>query len=701
MILVTDIETDGLYRYKTKEAPSVIHCAVAIELETGKEHQFVGDYGGYIDLLERADHIVGHNFIAYDRKVISDLLGYKIPLKKIRDTYVLAMLYEPKRKDGHSLAAWGSYFGQEKPKHDDWTKFSHQMLHRCTEDTRINVRLYKKLQSEMQTLGFSDACVMVEMAMAEILRQQQENGCPLDTEFARKIYYECKDRADSLEEKISGVFPALPDSRKTNLFLFKPKFTQKGSLYSSNERKLREYKIDNDLWPSLTDEAFDEDEMYPAGSMTLFNWRDFDIDALDFVKQHLLRLGWEPLVYTDKGSPKVTEESLEHFDVPEAKLLKRYMLLRNRERVFLRWLEEVSDEGYVHSRMKSIGAWTHRSSHTNFMGNPPRIVTEKISDPEELRSNAEFITHYVEETPSGSEHFVPCTQDEAQRLLADKGKAEFLLKGWKGGYGYECRRVWTAPGDTVFVGADASGIQMRAFAHYIGDEEYAHQVVTGDIHSYNQELAGLRTRNISKTFIYAYLLGCGDHKAGVIYQMTPEEMSATIDEVMSSDHDSDRHYLNYGLDYLNIPKTPHNYALAYRGKKTKWRFEDAIPGLRAFKENAKKEIQRGPIWWTALDGRKIKIFSAHLKLAAALQSFEAAVMKRATLTFNTDLTRRGIWYKQCNYVHDEWLTLSKPGAAEDIGHTKVEAIKQAGLAYNSMVPLDGEFKIGKDWFSVH
>ena len=41
-------------------------------------------------------------------------------------------------------------------------------------------------------------------------------------------------------------------------------------------------------------------------------------------------------------------------------------------------------------------------------------------------------------------------------------------------------------------------------------------ILEGDIHSYNQQSAGLPTRDNAKTFIYGTLYGAGDEKVGQI-----------------------------------------------------------------------------------------------------------------------------------------------------------------------------------------
>jgi DNA polymerase-1 len=50
----------------------------------------------------------------------------------------------------------------------------------------------------------------------------------------------------------------------------------------------------------------------------------------------------------------------------------------------------------------------------------------------------------------------------------------------------------------------------------MNDEEYTNEILNGDIHTANQKLAGLESRNQAKTFIYALLYGAGDEKLGSV-----------------------------------------------------------------------------------------------------------------------------------------------------------------------------------------
>ena len=70
-------------------------------------------------------------------------------------------------------------------------------------------------------------------------------------------------------------------------------------------------------------------------------------------------------------------------------------------------------------------------------------------------------------------------------------------------YGQECRELFSAPDGWYEVGVDACGLELRCLAHYLYPYDkgaYAHTILNGDIHTLNQQAAGLPTRNSAKTF---------------------------------------------------------------------------------------------------------------------------------------------------------------------------------------------------------
>ena len=148
MRLVFDIEADGFYHEATQ-----IWCIVAKDIDTGRVYEFDDmqsnrrkSFG--VQLLEEADELIGHNIIDYDLRLIKKLYPKFCPSGKILDTMILSQLLYPERKGGHSLEAFGEKYGILKPVHEDWSRYTPEMLHRCKEDVKINIRVYEELISE-------------------------------------------------------------------------------------------------------------------------------------------------------------------------------------------------------------------------------------------------------------------------------------------------------------------------------------------------------------------------------------------------------------------------------------------------------------------------------------------------------------------------------------------------------------------------
>ena len=157
MRLVFDLEANGLYDDKINKdgtidkAADTIWCIVTKDIDTGYLSKYTSEGNAIdrgIELLEQANEIIGHNIIDYDLRLIKKLYPAFCPVGKVLDTLILSQLLNPDRKGGHSLAQYGDELGIKKPEHEDWSKFSPEMLHRCTEDVHINHKVYDKLMKE-------------------------------------------------------------------------------------------------------------------------------------------------------------------------------------------------------------------------------------------------------------------------------------------------------------------------------------------------------------------------------------------------------------------------------------------------------------------------------------------------------------------------------------------------------------------------
>lgn len=225
-------------------------------------------------------------------------------------------------------------------------------------------------------------------------------------------------------------------------------------------------------------------------------------------------------------------------------------------------------------------------------------------------------------------------------------------------YGGLCRSMWTVDAGKKLVGIDASGLELRMLAHYMDDATYTQEVLSGDIHTANQKAAGLAERHQAKTFVYAFLYGAGAAKIGSIVGGGAREGQKLIDKFLSN-----------------------------------------TPALKRLRESVERDSLKGVL--TGLDGRKLRVRSAHSALNTLLQGTGAIVMKQALVIFDRDLKRMGIPAQFVANVHDEWQLESEEWFADCVGFTGVQAISEAGVYFDMKCPLTGEFKVGLNWADTH
>lgn len=141
--LIFDIESDGLIENATK-----IHCLCWHDIDS-KESGKITTYDGMMDLLYcNLDlTLIGHNIIRYDIPMLEKFLGADLSNVRQVDTLALSWYLYPKRLI-HGLEGWGKDFGIEKPPIEIWIddgtpEFTDKMLHRCSEDVKINTKLFE------------------------------------------------------------------------------------------------------------------------------------------------------------------------------------------------------------------------------------------------------------------------------------------------------------------------------------------------------------------------------------------------------------------------------------------------------------------------------------------------------------------------------------------------------------------------------
>lgn len=331
------------------------------------------------------------------------------------------------------------------------------------------------------------------------------------------------------------------------------------------------------------------------------------------------KYSWVPSSFTPTGEPALDEETLAALPYPEAQKLSQYRELNKIIAMLAEgkagWLKLVKPDGRIYGRVTTNGTVTGRCSHSRpNLGQVPR----------------------------------------------------------RGDLGASCRELFEAPPGYVLVGADASGLELRVFGHFLARYDggkYAREVVSGDIHTANQKSVGLATRDDAKTWIYQWLYGGGPVLLGTF--LCPDGTDAQKRKA---------------------------------GLQMSRRFLTKNPAIKKLKEQLKATLE-SRTWLKGIDGRRLHVRSKHSALNLLFQSAGAIMVKYATVLWHEKLEARGCVhgkdYSQVAHVHDEVQAIARPEIAEDVGKLFVEAIHEAGVHFGFRVEMGGEYKIGSNWRQTH
>ena len=329
---------------------------------------------------------------------------------------------------------------------------------------------------------------------------------------------------------------------------------------------------------------------------------EFNLGSRKQIGEYLIDFGWQPERFTPTGQPIVDEGTLKKIThIKEAKLIADFLLYQKRIAQVSSWIDELKEDR-VHGRVIPNGTITGRMTHRS----PNLAQVPNLGSP----------------------------------------------------YGKECRACWTVPEGYKLVGIDASGLELRMLAHYMNDIDYIEEVVNGDIHSTNQELAGLQTRDQAKTFIYALVYGAGDAKIGKI--------------------------INGDIK---------------KGKALKERFFRNLPALKKLRDRVQQASNRG--FLKGIDGRKIYVRSPHASLNTLLQGGGAIVMKQAMINLYELIKLNTFDAKFVANIHDEWQLQVKESQSDSVGRLGVECIEKVTDQFKMRCNLTGQYKIGGNWSETH
>ncbi len=562
--------------------PDKIFLIVCKDTESKQLFTFTDDkFDEFKTLVSSYDEFVGHNIIGFDAPVIHKVLAIDLHQEgKVIDTLILSRLFNPVREGGHSLKSWGETLRFDKLDFKDFSTYSDEMLTYCIRDVEVTEKVLTYLIRRYP--DFSKDAIRLEHDVSRIITQQERNGFLFDLGNAHLLLGQLREKINEIEIKVKERFVPLP----TFVRQVKPRYRKDGTLSTVG--------LKNSLgqgWENTT------------GEFSLIEMKEFNLGSRQQIGRYLQYFGWKPTKFTDKGHIIVDEKVLEGIkDIPEAELIRDFLLLQKRIAQVSSWVDAVSEDGRVHGRVITNGAITGRMSHQS----PNMAQVPAVYSP----------------------------------------------------YGKECRGLWVVPSGYKLVGVDASGLELRILSHYMNDKEYIDAIINGDIHSTNQNLAGLGTRDQAKTFIYAFIYGAGDEKLGTIVGGNRSD-----------------------------------------GKKIKDRFLRGTPALASFRQRVGKATGKG--WLRAIDGRRLIIRNRHSAVNTLIQGGGAIVMKKALVLLDDYIRQNKLEARPVANVHDEFQYEVREEQADDFGRLAVNSIVNAGVELGIRCPLNGEYKSGNNWQETH
>jgi DNA polymerase I-like protein with 3'-5' exonuclease and polymerase domains len=623
--VILDVETDNLLDQLTR-----IHSLVLRDLDTNEVYSCTddGDPAEYhtieqgLSLLSEAERVYAHNGIRFDLPAIQKVYPEFRLKGELRDTYITACFLWAHIADAdYELVRRGRMPSRLVGSHalEAWG-------YRLG-DVKIKYDGgWDTWSKEMQVYCEQDTAVtkmLVEKIQATGIPQE---AMEIEHELAAYLHQMERngwpfhfEKAIELQGKLAARRQEL---ERTLIDLFGTWYAPDGT--TTPKRSMKR---------SGGYDGAPKEQITAGMAYTKIKQVEFNPSSRDHIANRLQSLyGWKPEHYTDNGKPQVDEQTLSGLPYPPVPMLVEYLLIVKRLGQLAEgkqaWLGHMTKDGpeggkltglyHIHGRVKQNHAITHRAAHSNpNLGQVPAVHSP---------------------------------------------------------YGGECRELFMVPDGWVQVGADASGLELRALSHYMArydDGAYVKVILEGDVHTTNQTAASLDTRDQAKTFIYAFLYGAGDKKIGTIVDSLASEAA--------------RQAIGRKLKNKFLKNTP---ALAYL--------------VRDVKAKARKDgYLRLP------DGRRVYIRSEHAALNSLLQGAGAIICKRWIVEFNRRLTKlygpqgwNGKW-AGLGWIHDEVQLAVRPEIVPDVQRILVESIQHVTSVFQWRCPLDGEAKAGANWKETH
>jgi DNA polymerase I-like protein with 3'-5' exonuclease and polymerase domains len=275
-------------------------------------------------------------------------------------------------------------------------------------------------------------------------------------------------------------------------------------------------------------------------------------------------------------------------------------------------------------------------------------------------------------------------------------------------YANECRALFRAPKNWVFVDADQATLQDRCFGHYLtafdggayakaflaGADQHWKGAIVLDLIAEGterdkQNAVHTVAREGAKGFRYGFLFGCQAKRAGrIVYKI-----------VRSIEHADPTNSLRQ--KFFAGSARPNESALQRIGGQALVKFEAGTPGLQQLRQKLREQAHRYG-WLSGLDGRRVPVRALYSALNFIVTSAEAIACKRWLVQTHDELCARFRYGWDGDvviaaWIHDSFTCCCRSEIAAEVGEIMVRHARAAGEFYELKVPLDAAFTIGRTW----
>lgn len=725
-------------------------------------------------------------FRMMDTMVLSQLLFPDRPIDG--KAYALGI----RLNSAHSIAAHGVKMGRHKPEHDDWSTLTEDMIHRNREDVSIGRDMLRDLMegdwadhlrrgnNKATGHGIHDAYAM-EVQVAMMIARQEQRGFRFDMAQAVKDYEQIDKEMQEIAEAVEPYIPLRLETDPYNFQRLKQRYDQALKNYSDPDKhqsviesylkevfnsihKCMASKPEDDrrigklatqwklttakgdytaalkkYYPEMRGNVNDTPDPIVMGAFTPLSFEQLGLGSLDYVKEKVLwPRGWVGINYSESEeewvkeygearypwSGKIDEDSLkawkERQEVPEwAEKIASYYILRSRRSVIL-------NKGDLEKFDKN-GEWPKQPG----------------SGKQECRGLL-AVAYNKEYDLTGGEYYAkfkewPTSDDEEWRVPAAAfsiGTNTFRMRHkWVVNIParglFPLRHLFIARKGYKILGCDGAGLELRMLAHFMADAVYQEIILHGDIHTHNQLKAGLPTRDMAKTFIYAFLYGSGVGGLARLAGISIAEMESCIArfkaelpalaKLIERCEEAGRKY-----GYLQaidgrwgrirkhggklIMHTALNVLLQMTGSLV-MKYGECIAednmitegvaldehGYPAFVANVHDEVQ--------MEVPESEVLSMEYELQYVVGDGQE---ERKAIKAVWDVEEKRAHTDECGRVWSAPVKLSAAGGVircsrsyHRAGHILCDAFTAAGVKFNMRTPLAGEYKLGLNWAETH